>query len=96
MANASSEISGSVIECIVGITMPVSVGNISFCVIGKLSKSLQACLLWIKFVQFLQMSCLNQLILHARMYLMEYWSLGMWSLMTIALVLGILLFMMSW
>ena len=36
VATASSEISGSIIECIAGFVSPVSVGNISLCVIGKL------------------------------------------------------------
>ena len=37
VGNASSEINGSKIECRFGIRMPVSVGNTSLCVIGKLS-----------------------------------------------------------
>jgi hypothetical protein len=37
VAIASSEINGSMIECMFGITMPISVGNTSLCVIGKLS-----------------------------------------------------------
>ena len=32
---ASSEINGSTIKCMFGITMPVSVGNTSLCVTGK-------------------------------------------------------------
>ena len=39
VATASSEINGSIIECMSGIVTPVSVGNISLCVIGKLNKS---------------------------------------------------------
>ena len=35
---ASNEINGSKVECMFGITMPISVGNTSLCVIGKLSK----------------------------------------------------------
>ena len=36
VATASSEISGSIIECIAGFTTPVSIGNnISLCVAGK-------------------------------------------------------------
>ena len=38
VGTASSEINGSKIECRFGIRMPISVGNTSLCVIGKLSK----------------------------------------------------------
>jgi stage III sporulation protein SpoIIIAA len=35
VANANSEINGSIIECMFGIRMPISVGNTSLCVISK-------------------------------------------------------------
>ena len=35
VAIASTEISGSVVECTAGFIMPISVGNISLCVIGE-------------------------------------------------------------
>ena len=52
VATASGEINGSVIECMSGIVIPVSVGNISLCVIGKLNKSLRTCLLWLNLLNF--------------------------------------------
>jgi hypothetical protein len=38
VATADSEINGSMIECIAGFILSPSVGNISLCVIGKLSR----------------------------------------------------------
>ena len=40
MGTASKEINGSKIECRFGIRMPISVGNTTLCVIGKLSGKL--------------------------------------------------------
>ena len=37
IVNSSIAISGSVVKCIAGITIPVSVGNISLCIIGMLN-----------------------------------------------------------
>lgn len=36
VANASSEMNGSVVECMAGPMNDVNVGNVSVCVIGKL------------------------------------------------------------
>ena len=44
--NSSTAINGSIVECKAAINMPVSVGNISLCVIGKNSSMcIHACIL---------------------------------------------------
>ena len=48
IVNSSTAINGSIIECKAGFSMPVSVGNISLCVIGKNSSTcscIHVCLL---------------------------------------------------
>ena len=46
IVNSSTAINGSIVECKAAINMPVSVGNISLCVIGKNSSMcIHACLL---------------------------------------------------
>ena len=94
VATATRDISGSIIECLAGFISSLGVGSISLCVIGKFKCK---CVRTTSsqnnidlFFVLLQMSCLHQLTYSAWKYLVDCQYLGMWSLMEIVPVLGVL------